>query len=58
MKEVAKKYEGWPSSVDNASYRGNNRDEFEIYLSCADDGSGIDFTTGLPLKTFEEWLTS
>jgi hypothetical protein len=38
--------------------RGNNRDEFEIYLSCADDGSGIDFTTGLPLKTFEEWLTS
>lgn len=38
--------------------RGANEDEYEIYLACADDGKGNDFTTGLPLKTFEEWLNS
>ena len=38
--------------------RGTNQQEYEIYLGCANDGHGNDFTTGLPLKTFEEWLTS
>ncbi|GAF72777.1 unnamed protein product [marine sediment metagenome] len=40
--------------------RGTNDDEYQIYLSCANDGdgNGIDFTTGLPLKTYEEWLGS
>lgn len=38
--------------------RGSNQDEYEIYLSCADNGEGIDFTTGKPLKTFDEWLNS
>lgn len=38
--------------------RGTNRAEYEIYLACADDGNGIDITTGRPLKTFEEWLNS
>ena len=37
-------------------YRGSNSNEYEIYLSCADDGKGIDTTTGRPLKTYEEWL--
>lgn len=32
--------------------------EYEIYLACADDGEGIDITTGLPVKSFEEWLNS
>lgn len=38
--------------------RGTNYDEYEIYLTCADDGNGNDFTTGEPLKTYEEWLDS
>lgn len=38
-------------------YRGTNKQEYEIYLSCADDGNGGDITrNGEPLKTFEEWL--
>ena len=38
--------------------RGSNSAEYEIYLSCADDGKGIDTTTGQPLKTYDEWLNS
>ena len=38
--------------------RGSNNNEYQIYLACADDGNGIDFTTGRPLKTFEEWLST
>lgn len=38
--------------------RGTNEQEYQIYLACADDGKGIDITTGKPLKTFEEWLKS
>ena len=38
--------------------RGTNKDEYQIYLDCADDGNGQDITTGKPLKTFEEWKGS
>ena len=38
--------------------RGTNAAEYEIYLACAAEGTGADITTGLPLKTYEEWLTS
>ena len=40
--------------------RGSNNSEYQIYLSCADDGNGMDITTGStkPLKTYEEWLNS
>ena len=38
--------------------RGTNEDEYQMYLTFADDGSGIDFTTGKPLKTYDEWLNS
>ena len=39
------------------AYRGSNQAEYEIYLACADNGSGGDITRGgAPLKTFEEWL--
>ena len=38
--------------------RGDNCSEYQIYLACADNGKGIDITTGKPLKTYEEWLNS
>ncbi len=39
--------------------RGENCDEYEIYLACADDGKGGDITrNGAPLKTFDEWMNS
>jgi len=38
--------------------RGNNDSEYQIYISFADDGKGIDITTGKPLKTYDEWLNS
>ncbi|HSG61886.1 MAG TPA: hypothetical protein VLA24_10710 [Pseudomonadales bacterium] len=48
-----------PNLIPNADWqtqqRGTMADEYEIYLSCADDGNGIDITTGKPLKTFDEW---
>ena len=37
--------------------RGGNRDEFEIFLHCANDGKGGDITNGgAPLPTFEQWM--
>jgi len=36
----------------------NLETRYQLYLDCADDGNGIDITTGKPLKTFEEWLNS
>ena len=38
--------------------RGTDDSEYQIYLDCADDGKGIDITTGRPLKTYDEWLKS
>tara|TARA_R110002124_G_scaffold124915_1_gene284015 strand:+ start:750 stop:905 length:156 start_codon:yes stop_codon:yes gene_type:complete len=38
--------------------RGSNDSEYQIYLSVANDGTGIDFTSGKPLKTYDEWLNS
>tara|TARA_R100001594_G_scaffold27970_1_gene53065 strand:+ start:353 stop:508 length:156 start_codon:yes stop_codon:yes gene_type:complete len=38
--------------------RGTNEDEYDIYLSCADDGTGHEIMTGEPLKTYDEWLNS
>ncbi len=38
--------------------RGSNEQEYQIYLDVADDGNGMDLTTGKPLKTYEEWLGS
>lgn len=37
--------------------RGTNWDEYQIFLSCADDGHGRDITRGgTTLPTYEEWL--
>lgn len=38
--------------------RGTNCQEYEIYLACADDGSGKSIIDGKPLKTYQEWLAS
>lgn len=38
--------------------RGSDDQEYQIYLACADDGKGNEFMTGLPLKTYDEWLNS
>jgi len=38
--------------------RGSNDNEYQIYLACADDGNGNDFTTGRRLKTYDEWINS
>jgi len=38
--------------------RGSNDSEYQIYLSCANDGKGNDFISGKPLKTYDEWLNS
>lgn len=47
-----------PNANWQTKQRGSNDNEYQIYLSCADDGNGIDFTTGRPLKTYDEWLDS
>jgi hypothetical protein len=42
-------------------FHGENetlRDRFEVFVSCVDDGNGIDITNGKPVKTFEQWLAS
>ena len=39
--------------------RGTNDQEYQIYLTFADDGNGGDITNdGRPLKTYDEWLNS
>lgn len=38
--------------------RGTNDSEYQIYLACAGDKNGIDTTTGKPLKTYDEWISS
>ena len=32
------------------------KQRYEIYFESANDGTGKDFTTGKPLKSFDEWL--
>lgn len=36
--------------------KGTLADRYNIYLEWADDGNGIDITTGEKLLTFEEWI--
>jgi len=38
--------------------RGTHDQEYQIYLDCADDGTGFEFMTGQPLKTYDEWLSN
>ena len=41
---------------DNAP--NNLRQRYLIYISCADNGKGIDITTNQPLKSFYQWAQS
>lgn len=46
--------DGWQTQA-----RGSNSNEYQIYLSFANDGQGGDVTrNGAPLKTYDEWLKS
>ena len=47
-----------PSANWQTKQRGDNHQEYQIYLACADDGQGNDFTTGKPLKSFDEWINN
>jgi hypothetical protein len=52
-----------PRLIPNANWqtkqRGENCDEYQIYLDCANDGKGGDVTRdGAPLLTYEEWLNA
>lgn len=48
-----------PSSNWQTPQRGSNDSEYQIYLSCANDGKGGDITrNGAPLKTYDEWALS
>lgn len=38
--------------------RGSNAEEYEIYKLLANDGNGIDIATGMPIKSYSEWLDS
>ena len=39
--------------------RGTNEQEYQIYLDCANDGTGGDITrNGQPFLTFDEWLAN
>ena len=38
--------------------RGSNDSEYQLYLELADNGEGLDITTGKPLKTYDEWINS
>ena len=33
-------------------------ERYELYLELANNGEGLDITTGQPLKTLEEWMTA
>ncbi|MCP5009155.1 MAG: hypothetical protein GY942_04155 [Aestuariibacter sp.] len=54
--------EQYPDKLEDAfqtQTRGTNSQEYQIYLDCANDGSGGDITRGgAALKTFEEWMGS
>lgn len=48
-----------PAANWQTPVRGTNDQEYQIYLSCADDGKGGDITRGgAPLKSYDEWLAS
>jgi hypothetical protein len=48
-----------PNEKWQTKARGTNKDEYEIYLSCANDGKGGDITrNGAKLLTYEEWLNA
>ena len=48
-----------PAANWQTQARGTNDNEYQIYLSCANDGKGGDITrNGAPLLTYDEWLAA
>lgn len=48
-----------PSASWQTPARGDLCDEYDIYLTCANDGKGGDITNnGAPLKSLQEWMES
>jgi len=48
-----------PSANWQTKQRGTNQDEYDIYLTCANDGKGGDITRdGAPLLTYEQWMAA
>jgi hypothetical protein len=46
-----------PNANWQTQQRGSNNQEYQIYLTFADDGKGGDITrNGAPLLTFDQWL--
>ena len=46
-----------PNANWQTQQRGTNNQEYQIYLTFADDGKGGDITrNGAPLLTFDQWL--
>ena len=52
-RNIRETHEFWQTKA-----RGDNEAEYLIYLDLADDGSGREEATGLPLKSFDEWLNA
>lgn len=45
------------NEMNQTKMRGSNEQEYEIFLTFADDGNGLDITNQLhPLPSFDEWL--
>lgn len=42
--------------ITRTRYNGTLQDRYKCYLQCANDGNGNDITTGLPLKSFNQWM--
>lgn len=53
MKNKLSKNQMWQTKS-----RGTTEQEYLIYLSCANDGNGNDFTTGQPLLGYDEWMST
>lgn len=48
-----------PAADWQTQARGTNDQEYQIYLTFANDGKGGDITrNGAPLKSYDEWLNS
>jgi hypothetical protein len=56
MSNVQREYE--ESLYQHLDREGTLWQRYQIYLACANDGTGNSITNGKPLKTFEEWINS
>ena len=56
---MEKNIEMTATKFSQTKVRGTNDQEYQIYLTFADNGNGGDITRGgAPLKSYDEWLAS